>query len=67
MDAVIYQQDGATPHCSDAPLKYAHHYFPGDRLIFCHTNYPWPAHSPDLRNLWIMLCEALVPKQQCLC
>ena len=29
----IYQQDGATQHCSNASLEYLHHYFPGDRLI----------------------------------
>jgi len=47
---VIYQQDGATPHCSNASLEYFHRYFLGDRLISHCTHYPWPAHSPDLSS-----------------
>ncbi|KAK8384451.1 hypothetical protein O3P69_009331 [Scylla paramamosain] len=50
-DIMIYQQDEATPHCSDASLEYLHRYFPEDRLIARHTDHPWPAHSPDLSPL----------------
>jgi len=51
MDIVIYQQDGATSHCSNALLEYLHRYFTGDRLISRRANHPWPAHSPDLSRL----------------
>lgn len=51
MDTVIYQQDGATPHCSNASIEYLLRYFPGDRLISRRTDHPWPAHSPDLSPL----------------
>ena len=47
MNTVIYQQDGATPHCSNVSLEYLRRYFPGDRLISRRTDNPWPAHSPD--------------------
>ena len=48
---MIYQKDGATPHCFSASLKYLHRYFPEDRLISHHTNHSWPAHSSDLSVL----------------
>jgi len=47
MDTVIYQQDGATLHCSDALLEYLHNYFPGDRLVSCCMDHSWPGHSQD--------------------
>ena len=40
MNSVIYQQDGAPPHCSDRSLKYLRRYFPGDRLISRCTDFP---------------------------
>ena len=48
MNIVIYQQDGATPHCSNISLEYLRRYFPGDRLISRRPDNPWPTHSPDL-------------------
>ena len=48
MNSVIYQQDGAPPHCSDRSLEYLHQYFPGDRLISRRTDFPWPPYPPDL-------------------
>ena len=54
MDVVFCQQNEATPHCSNASLKYLHRCIPGDRLILHHIDHPWPAHSPDLNTLWII-------------
>ena len=48
MNNVIYQQDGAPPHCSNVSLDFLNEYFPGDRFISRRTNNPWPAYSPDL-------------------
>ena len=48
MNTDIYQQDGATPHCSNVSLEFLQRYFPGDRLISRCTDNAWPAHSPDL-------------------
>lgn len=48
MDTVIFQQDGAPPHCSNRTLEYPRRYFPGDRLISRRTDFPWPPYSPDL-------------------
>ena len=48
MNNVIYQQDGAPPHCSNVSLDFLNENFPGDRLISRRTNNPWPAYSPDL-------------------
>lgn len=33
MNTVVFQQDGAPPHCSNRTLEYLRRYFPGDRLI----------------------------------
>ena len=48
MNSVIYQQDGAPPHCSDRSLENLRQYFPGDRLISRRTDFPCPPYSPDL-------------------
>ena len=48
MNTVIYQQDGAPPHCSNRSLEFLRRYFPGDRLISRRTDFPWPPYSPDL-------------------
>ena len=48
MNTVIYQQDGAIPHCSNVSLEYLRRYFPGNRLISRRTDNPGPAYSPDL-------------------
>ena len=48
MDTVIFQQDGAPPHCSNRTLEYLRRYFPGDRLISQRTDFPWQPYSPDL-------------------
>ena len=48
MNNVIYQQDGAPPHCSNVSLDFLNEYFPEDRLISRRTNNPWPAYSLDL-------------------
>ena len=50
MNSVIYQQDGAPPHCSDRSLKYLCQYFPGDRLISRRTDFPWPPYPLDLNQ-----------------
>ena len=47
LNSVIYQQDGAPPHCSDRSLEYLRRYFPGDRLISRRTDFPWPPYPPD--------------------
>ena len=48
MNTVVFQQDGAPPHCSNRTLEYLRQYFPGDRLISRRTDNPWPPYSPDL-------------------
>ena len=48
MNTVVFQQDGAPPHCSNRTLEYLRQYFPGDRLISRRTDNPWPLYSPDL-------------------
>ena len=47
MDTVVFQQDGAPPHCSEQSLAFLRQYFPGDRLISRRTANPWPLYSPD--------------------
>ena len=63
MNTVIYQQDGAPPHCSDRSLEFLGLYFPGDRLISHRTNFPWPPYSLDLNPydqfLWGYLKERI--------
>ena len=63
MDTVIYQQDGAPPHCSNRTLEYLRRYFPEDRLISRRTDFPWPPYSPDLNPpdyfLWGYLKERI--------
>lgn len=48
MNTVVFQQDGAPPHCSDRTLQYLRKYFPGDQLISRMTDNPWPPYSLDL-------------------
>jgi len=56
MDVMIYQQDGAKPHCSRTSLKYNH-------LLLSwragssprRTDHLWPAHSPNLHLFWLFL------------
>ena len=48
MNTVLFQQDGAPPHCSEQSIAYLRQYFPGDRLISRRMANPWPAYSPDL-------------------
>ena len=48
LNSVIYQQDGAPPHCSDRSLEYLRRYFPGNRLISRRTDFPWPPYPPNL-------------------
>ena len=45
-----YQQDGATPHCSNKCMQFQQEKFPG-RVISRRSDQPWPAHSPDLSPL----------------
>jgi hypothetical protein len=45
-----FQQDGATPHTTQANLQYLSDFF-GDRVISRGTNTPWPPRSPDLTPL----------------
>lgn len=63
MNTVMYQQDGAPPHCSDNSLEFLRRYFPGDRLISRRTDFPWPPYSPDLNPcdyfLWGYLKERI--------
>ena len=42
MNNVIYQQDGAPPHCPNVSLDFLNKYVPGDRLISRRTNYEQP-------------------------
>jgi len=59
LDIVTYQQNGATPHCSNALLECLHRYFPGGRLIACRKDHLWPAQCPDLSSLDYFLWEYL--------
>lgn len=63
MNTVIYQQDGAPPHCSNISLEFLRRHFPGDRLISRRTDFPWPPYSPDLNPcdyfLWGYLKERI--------
>ena len=63
MNSVIYQQDGAPPHCSDRSLEYLRQYFPGDTLISRRTDFPWLPYPPDLNPpdhfLWGYLKERI--------
>ena len=63
MNSVIYQQDGAPPHCFHRSLEYLRRYFPGDRLISRRTDFPWPPYPPDLNQpdyfLWGYLKERI--------
>ena len=52
MNNVIYQQDGAPPHCSNVSLDFLNEYFPGDRLISRRTNNPWPACCAHVLIEW---------------
>ena len=45
-----YQQDGATPHCSNKCMQFLQEKFPS-RVISRRSDQPWPAHSPDLSPL----------------
>lgn len=58
---VVFQQDGAPPHCSNITLGYLRQHFPGDRLLSRRTDNPWPPYSPDLNPadyfLWGYLKE----------
>ena len=40
MDIMVFQQDGAPPHCLNKALEYLRQYFPGDKLISSQTNNP---------------------------
>ena len=66
MNAVIYQEDGATPHCSDRSLEFLGWYFLGDRLISRCTNFPQLPYSPDLKScdyfFWEYLKERIYDK-----
>ena len=43
-------QDGAPPHCTNAPLEFLNEMFRG-RVISRRKENLWPAHSPDLNPL----------------
>ena len=51
LDTVVFQQDGAPPHCLDRTLQYLCQYLLGDHLILRRTDNPWPPYSPDLPPL----------------
>ena len=53
INTVVFQQDGAPPHCSNRTLEFLRQYFPGDRLISRRTDNPWTPYSPDLNPLTI--------------
>ena len=59
MDIVIYQQDGATSHCSNALLEYLHRYFPETGSSPVVRIQPWPTHSPELTPLDYFLWKCL--------
>jgi len=44
------QQDGATAHTANTSMALLREHF-GDHLISLKTDFPWPAHSPDLSPL----------------
>ena len=48
VNTVIFQHDGATPHCSNITLEYLRHHFPEDTLISRRTCVLWPPYSRDL-------------------
>ena len=47
-NTIVFQQDGAPPHCSDRTLQYLRQHFLCDRLLSRRTDNPWPPYSPDL-------------------
>lgn len=56
-----FQQDGATPHTSNANIAFLQEKF-GGRLISNRTPQPWPANSPDLSPLDFWLWSYLKDK-----
>jgi hypothetical protein len=58
-----FQQDGATPHTTQANLQYLSDFF-GDRVISRGTNTPWPPRSPDLTPLDFSVLKNEVYKRQ---
>ena len=62
-NTVIYQQDGAPPHCSNISLEFLRRHFPGDQLISRCTDFSWLPYSPDLNPcdyfLWRYLKERI--------
>lgn len=46
-DSQWFQQDGATPHTSNASLGWLEQHFPG-RIISRRTDNEWAPHSPDM-------------------
>lgn len=61
-----FQQDGATPHCTNYTLELLKVYF-GDNLISRRCAFEWPSHSPDLNPLdyffWGILDDAVKAKK----
>ena len=64
MNTVVFQQDGAPPHCSNRTLEYLRQYFPGDKLISHRIDNPWPPYFPDLTPP--QLVSVGVPERQSL-
>ena len=48
INTVVFQQDGAPPHCSNRTLQCLWQYFPGDRLISRCSDNRWPPCLPDM-------------------
>ena len=45
---VVFQQDGAPPHCSKEAIEWLTSQFTSDRLISRNSSFKWPPYSPDL-------------------
>ena len=61
LDGYCYQQDGATPHCTNNSLELLKKYF-GEKIISRRSEFEWPSHSPDLNPLDFFLWGVLDDK-----
>jgi len=62
MDTVTYQEDGATPHRSNASLEYLHHYFSGQSHLLSYgpssaCTISRPIHFIFCEDIHFIFCE----------
>ena len=64
MNTVVFQQDGAPPHCSNRTLEYLRQYFPRGQVNFEEDGQPMApvfprSHSPRLLPLGLLESQSL--------